>query len=826
MTRTATKVENARAGSPAAGAKTGMTGAERPPYLAALGVSLIVLAGYVWTLGPTVTFWDAGEFIAASKILGIPHPPGTPLFVMMAHVWSAIVRIGEYAYRTNLMTAVFSAASSGLLFLLIHEAMRRGVRKSERDPIYTMGGAAAAALVGAFVFTVWQNSNETEVYMVATFSIAAMAWLAMVWRRHRGTSRGAHILLLIVYILAVSVGNHLLSLLAGPGLIVYFWHVMRTDPLENEKDRQVEFAQATVLAGTWAMLVGVGLGNLTLMVVGGVVFAAAAVYAATVGALRFALAVLGIGAIGVSTYMFLYIRAGLDPFINEADPSTFDSLLAVIRREQYPPRSPIDNPIYPSGPNNPGRTLSLMLLQLANYAQYFDWQWANGLAATKPVFAGARIPFTLIAISAGVVGARTLYEHDRSAFWLLMGFFLVTGIGLVGYMNFKPGFSLGFDKFPEQSMHEVRERDYFFVVSFQVWGLFVGVGLARLYRNLRRWLAADGLDPGKTRYAAAVLGLALLPFVLNFKAASRAHGPEATLARDFAFDLLQSVEPYGIVFTNGDNDTFPLWWAQEVAGIRQDVSVVNLSLGNTDWYLRQLRDNPVRKFDPEASPWWADLAPDSVPPPLHNWTDQEINQLVPQILPRDFSFRAGLVSAKFPSGSPLYVKDVLILKLIQDNWDKRPIYFSITSGSDSWGAFRTALTQEALVLKLHAAQPADTSRLSQGLLGVPLDVPRTDTLANQIYRYAGLFEADSLDLDPTNRNIAANLALPFISLGQAAQLKGLDQASLESYRKGYHLSPTRQLAQVIAMVEQAVANPALFGDTALTGSDSVRDSSR
>ena len=91
-----------------------------------------------------------------------------------------------------------------------------------------------------------------------------------------------------------------------------------------------------------------------------------------------------------------------------------------------------------------------------------------------------------------------------------------------------------------------------------------------------------------------------MPFALNWSKASRRHGPDARLAADFAYDLLNSAPPYGILFTYGDNDTFPLWWAQEVEGIRQDVTVVCLALANTDWYMRQLRDNPVRQVDARA----------------------------------------------------------------------------------------------------------------------------------------------------------------------------------------------------------------------------------
>ncbi|UCG85948.1 MAG: DUF2723 domain-containing protein [Gemmatimonadota bacterium] len=765
--------------------------AARPPYKAAVAVFVVVLAGYVWTLAPSVTFWDAGEFIATSKILGIPHPPGTPLFTLLAHVWARLVPIGEFAYRTNLMTATFSAAGAALLFLLIVQVLR-GRSGKDRDPVFTFGGALAAALISAFVFTVWQNSNETEVYMVAAFSIAATVWLAWLWREHRGEPRAPHILLLIVFFAAVSLGNHLLALLVGPALIGFMAHVLKTEPLPDEDDRKVEWGQWAVLTGVWALLIGTGLGNTTLLLLGGLVFLAAAIYAATVGGFTFAVTVLSIAMVGASTYLFLYFRANVGPFINEADPSTWSSLWEVIQRKQYPTRSPLDNPIYPSGPDNPGRTFTLILLQIQNYVQYFDWQWAHGLAPTDPVFARVRLPFTILFTGLGIYGASQLWDRDRSAFWLLILLFLATGPGLMGYMNFKPGYSLGWDRFPGIDNHEVRERDYFFTVSFQTWGLLAGIGLAGLYRLFRSQAQrSEGGGRSLAMLSAAVLLVALVPVALNFKAASRRHRPEAILARDFSYSLLQSAEPYGIVFTNGDNDTFPLWYLQEVEGVRQDVSVVNLSLGNTDWYLRQLRDNPVRRFDPEQAPWFAHLEPDSAPPPLHSMSDADIERLQPQLLGSPLRFNPGLIDKTYPAGTPLYVKDVLMLRLIIENWNRRPIYYSVTAGNSNWVQLDDYLTQEALVLRVHAASEPDTSLLGPGVYGdVRVNIPRTDSLLWQVYRYADLFDADSLDLDPTNRNITTNLSLAFYSLGQAYMAAGETESAIENLMRALHLAPT------------------------------------
>ncbi|HEX5633780.1 MAG TPA: DUF2723 domain-containing protein, partial [Gemmatimonadales bacterium] len=186
----------------------------RPPYREALVVSLAVLAGFFLTLAPTVTFWDAGELIASTRILGIPHPPGTPLLVLLGHVWGTLVPIGEWAFRTNLMTATFASVAAGFFFLAVHESLGTATPATLR--LLTAG---AAAVVGAFTFTNWQNSTETEAYAVAVFTIAAMTWAAFRWRAVRGTTLAQKRLLLILLLAGLSIGNHLLALLAGPAIV-------------------------------------------------------------------------------------------------------------------------------------------------------------------------------------------------------------------------------------------------------------------------------------------------------------------------------------------------------------------------------------------------------------------------------------------------------------------------------------------------------------------------------------------------------------------------------------------------------------------------------
>jgi hypothetical protein len=771
----------------------------KPPYRAALAVAALVLAGYVLTLAPTVTFWDAGEFIAAAYTLGIPHPPGTPLFVLIAHVWGTLVPIGEFAYRTNLLSAVLSAGAAGLFFLVVHESLR-GLADgldAATARLLRVGGAACAAVLGAFGFTNWQNSNETEVYGVATFTIAAMCWLVHRWRYHRGTERAPRLLLLVVFLAGMSIGNHLLALLAGPAIVAFLAVTLLRDPAPDAARRRTEWGEVAVVAGVWALLIGTGLGSTTLTAVGAICFLAAAAYAATGGSAGFALVSLALAAVGMTPYLYLYIRSGQNPIVNEAAPATFDALLAVIRRAQYPPRTPLDDPTVPHGPDNPGRTLAILGLQVINYVQYFDWQWARSLGG------GFRTVLTLLFVTLGLRGTLAQRRSDRAGWWLLFTLFLVTGLGLVAYMNFKPGFSVGYDRYPEAQDHEVRERDYFFVVSFIVWGLWAGMGAAGAMRAL---LAGAG---AARRLAPAVLAVGLLPVALNWTTASRRHGPDARLAADFAYDLLQSTPPYGVLFTYGDNDTFPLWWAQEVAGVRQDVTVVCLALANTDWYMRQLRDNPTRPVDLAALPAvWKDSIPPRPDWKLHSMSDSMIaTAMEGYYVPERQAVRLGPLTRELRAGSVLYPNDILSLSLVQQNIGRRPIVWAVTAGR-GFAGLGDFVVQRGLGFHLGIAPPDTTgSALDlRRLAGAPLDLPVTEALVFHTYRYAGLLDAGARDLDPTSASAAASLSLPFVQLVYAHQGRGDAAAARRALAGALQLSPSPEMRDaLLEMVESSAA---------------------
>jgi hypothetical protein len=774
---------------------TWLTDEDRPPYRVAGLVTGIVLLGYLLTLAPTVTFWDAGEFIAAAKILGIPHPPGTPLFVMIAHVWAMLFPFGEYAVRTNLLSALLSAAGAGCFFLVVHQTLRP--LTADLDPqngrLLRLGGGTAAAILGAYTFTNWQNSNETEVYAVATFTIAAMSWLVHVWRAHRGTPRAQRILLLIIYLAGVSIGNHLLALLAGPGVILFIVMTLVNDPSADPVQRRAEWGHAAVVAGVWALLIGTGLGSTGLIFLGGLCFVTAAVYAGLGGSGIFAALAFLIACIGVTPYLYIYLRSVQHPIINEAAPliedpkHRFNALLAVIRRAQYPPRTPLDDPTVSHGPDNPGRSLGLMAIQAADYIVYFTWQWAKSTGTILQLLV------TLVYVALGIRGTLAQRRTARAAWWLLAGLFLVTGPGLVLYMNFKPGFGRWFDSYPSGAAHEVRERDYFFVISFIVWGLWAGIGLVVTARALlQRWR--------QPKLAPAILLMALVPVALNWTAASR-QGSDARLAADFAYDLLNTVPPYGILFTYGDNDTFPLWWAQEVAGIRQDVTVVCLALANTDWYMRQLRENSIRPVDRKELPaiWQGAIR---TPPaqPLHTMTDAMIaSAMNGYVVPEDQQVQLGPLTRSLKKGSYLLPNSILSLGIIQQNVGRRPITWGITTGRE-FGGLADYVVQQGLGYTLRTARPDTTSPAldSRRLAGAPLDLPTTERLVWDTYRYGGLLSGDVTTLESTSASIASTLSLPFTQLTYAYNARGQHDKMMRALDRAMQLTPNPSLRTALA----------------------------
>ena len=192
----------------------------------AASVVVISMAVYLLTLAPTVVFWDVGEFIAAARLMQVPHPPGSPLFLLVTRIAMMFPFAADQAVRAHTLSALFSALSIGFLYLVFVRVITnfRGVPEGFSERAAVFGTAIIGALTLAFSTTYWDNSIEAEVYGASMFFLSAILWLVMRWLDRAERPGNEKYILLIAYLIGLSLGVHLLALLAiFPVLmIIYF----------------------------------------------------------------------------------------------------------------------------------------------------------------------------------------------------------------------------------------------------------------------------------------------------------------------------------------------------------------------------------------------------------------------------------------------------------------------------------------------------------------------------------------------------------------------------------------------------------------------------
>src|SRR5437762_4051746 len=436
--------------------------AVKPPYLMAARVSLGALILYVLTLAPTTQFWDTSEYITAAYTLGIPHPPGNPLFVLMAHVFGLLPLARAYAERINLFAAVTSAISAGCWFLIAERWLRSFVPVLWPRRI----AALAGALVSATAFTVWNQSVVNEkVYTLSLLSIALILWLIVRWDDQPAGEAHDHHLLLIVFLLSLTATNHMMGVLVGSVVVVLLYPPLKRQRPSSDDERAVEWSQFFVVTGAWAVLITLGLEHWEFIIVAGIFCLLAIIYAAWVAKnTSFAVVALLVMVIGLSVYAYLPIRAAFFPPINEGEPTNWHALWDVLSRQQYGKPSIFDNPTQAPGSTNTGHTIWLYGAQLANYAQYFTWQFGHDWSALAQRLLAA------LFLVLGIGGAFRHWRADRRSALGMTLLVIAFTFALVFYLNFKYGYSLHTVDQPVAA-HEVRERDYFFISSFALWGI-------------------------------------------------------------------------------------------------------------------------------------------------------------------------------------------------------------------------------------------------------------------------------------------------------------------------------------------------------------------
>ena len=755
-------------------------------YIAAV-VFLITITNYISSMPPTVVFWDVPEHAAASYAVQVQHPPGSPLLVLVMRVASMIPTSHDIAVRMILINAIVSALNVMFLYLIIIRLFLywKEEPKSLVEKIFFYSPAVIGSLALTFSTTFWFNSVELETRNTSLFFTVLIIWLSFVWHERADTKGSDRYLLMIAYLVGLASGVHIHGMLGFfvAIMVVYFHSYKKT---LREFFTSTDFIKFGIVGSLifWTAYPGVIQwlpAMLDKQVFGiesplwrygayGIVgFAVYLVYYFSKKHMRipylvafsFVLIVLGF-----TTYTTVYIRANAHPPINENNPSDMPRLVQYLERQQYG-ETPLFNRRFSQEPDkiqNFKKYSSdldyLWRYQISHmYLRYLGWNFIgkDGDAQDTGILFSQLygIPFLI-----GLFGLYYHWKKDEKRALIVTAFFLLTGVFLAVYFNMQEP--------------QPRERDYFFVYSFLAFCIWIAMGVLALAEYARKELKIK--RPELAGYAALAFSLIMVPGNMlrtNYHMMSR-HGHY--LAWDHSYNLLQSVEKDAILITNGDNDTFPLWYLQDVEGIRRDVRVVCLSLLNTDWYILQLKNE---------RPYGAKKVPISLP-------DNQINGIMPipyqprvMDLPVPLWAKEGWDPEKadsaggnkvvdtlkfympntlqFGNVKGLRVQDVMVYDIIRtSNW-QRPVYFAITVQDDSKIGLQNYLEVHGLAMKVvpHRSQNAwmniDENVMQKDLF---TDVKTPSKTPAYGFRWRGL-QDPTVHLDENQRGLLRNYRQAF-----------------------------------------------------------------
>jgi hypothetical protein len=496
----------------------------RTDRIIAAAIGLVALLTYLVTLAPSVSFWDSGEYITASWTAGVPHPPGVPLFVLLGRFSTILF---SFLPSVAARTNLLCALAGASTVALLARLVQRWGNRMGFNPSWYRPMSVLSGLIAAFSYSIWRNSNGTETYATALLLTFIIMWSFDCW-------------------------------------------IEKYAEKEHRKGRQDHggWGEARyLLLISYLIILAVANHGSVPFVTGPPILMMYLIYA-----FRrktdiwkrswFILTILGLVVLAFSIHLYMPLRAVQRPEINETDSRHWEDFEKAFTREQYGRTSILDR----KGP---------FLDQMKLYMEYLSWQsgrvnsgWDRFLGDTAGPAAAMVMRILLIF---GAIYGLVVLGMKRPKLLLYLGLlFVMSSILFIFFiLNFKTG--------PEGTpLGEVRERDYFFGASFALFAIFSGIGLVSVFR--------DFLSE-KSRLAWLTLAVPVVMFTVNHHRCDRS---QLYFARDYGINLLESCPDNAILITNGDNDTFPLWFAQGVLGFRQDVIVSNLSLMNTNWYVQQL----------------------------------------------------------------------------------------------------------------------------------------------------------------------------------------------------------------------------------------------
>ncbi|MFD1871631.1 DUF2723 domain-containing protein [Hymenobacter bucti] len=658
-------------------------------------VFAIAAVTYLLTLEPTASFWDCGEFIACSYKLLVPHPPGAPTFLILGRLMSLLSfgDVTKVAVLVNALSGLSSAFTVLFLFWIITRLGRKLLLASKELDVETpeptsgqtiliLGAGVVGALSFAFSDSFWFNAVEGEVYAMSALCTAAVVWIMLKWEEYADEADSDKWLILIAYVIGLSIGVHLLNLLALPALAFMYYYRRTANP--TTLGGIITLVVSLVIVGS--VLVGIipGLPTLAggfevffingfglpfnsgliifLVLFVGLIYGGFKLsYSRRSQLLNTAMLCFVFILIGYSSYLIVPIRSSFHPTINENNPEDVLSFVSYLKREQYGSRPLLYGPQFNAQPDHyeegapryarkgskyeevlpraqePGYADAdkMLLPRIYSYEpahiqeykkwipdlvegqkptmgqnlgflfkyqmghmfwRYFGWNYIGRdsdiqqAGVVTPFSAGANsLPprigqsfahnnFFAIPLILGLIGLFfQVYRRGHDA--LIVGLlFLFTGLAIIIYLNQPP--------------LEPRERDYTFTGATFAFAIWIGLGVLGIAEMLRAVVKADGV-----RATVAVLLGVIAPGILAAQGWDDHDRSGRYNSVDSAKNLLNSCAPNAILFTNGDNDTFPLWYAQEVEGVRTDVRVAVLSYLNTDWYIQQMK-RPAYKSMP------------------------------------------------------------------------------------------------------------------------------------------------------------------------------------------------------------------------------------
>ncbi|MFO8100424.1 MAG: DUF2723 domain-containing protein [Salinibacter sp.] len=752
------------------------------------GAPFYLLVGRLFSM-----FAPSGETVAwMVNLISVLASAGT---VMLTHlIIVRLVRRWQGAPREWSTSQYVISLASGVIGALTYAAS---------DSFWFNAGIAEVYALSTF-FT------ALVVWLVLRWSAAA--------RREEAQLRGAqsHLfqlnanryLVLIAFLFGIAIGVHLLSLLAFffVALIVFFTEIDTEEWTPRQRGLRLILAGAISAGIFLAVYPGLVKGlpkvfdatGAPLIAAFGIIalvmYGIYATHKRRMSVANLALMCLAVILIGYGSYALVFVRSATEPSIDMNDPDTIERFISYLEREQYGETPLLQGVTYDaeSGRVNPREGETKLFPRRHSidpqhwsvyerydsdleffidyqvgymYLRYFLWNFAGRASDVQGAPAITGLPFIdpasetehsvqtpserdsrniyfALPLLLGLFGAFYHFNRDwRRAFSVFVLFFM-TGIGIVLYLN--------------QAPMQPRERDYSYVGSFLAFSLWVGIGAGGLlqmaYESVQDTLSSTGRMA--TLLGTGLLILLAVPGWMTTQNYDDHDRSDNYVPRDYAHNMLSSVAEDGILFTNGDNDTYPLWYLQEVEGVRTDVRVVNLSLLNTPWYVRQLKDHATYESEPLPISMSNDQIQDLRP---RQWDAREVN------LPVQTEALASRWSEYLPASDPdssalespmqwnlqgrpygedsriLQVADLVTYNLLRTNaeqsWE-RPVYFAVTvaqSGQLNLSNYFQLEGQAYRVLPIKHEQPL--GRVIPGLTNERMDSFRFTNLADSSVYY-------------------------------------------------------------------------------------------